>query len=177
MRTGETVKLTSDKTYSESCNENIIYVDYENITKCMQVNDKINLKLGLILLRVIKIYGNTLDCFIEIGGIIKNHASVNLPGAKTDIPNLTQRDKDDIDYGIANGVDIIIASYVRNYAGILEIREYMGDGGKDIVLIAKVENLQGMDNFTFIAKCADGRLFFMELQNMYELLFILINFC
>ena len=80
-------------------------------------------------------------------GKISSRKGVNLPGTDVDLPALSEKDKNDIRFGVKNGVDMIFASFIRRGSDITAIREVLGKDGKDIQIIAKVENQQGVNNF------------------------------
>ena len=89
-------------------------------------------------------------------GKISSRKGVNLPGTDVDLPALSEKDKNDIRFGVKNGVDMIFASFIRRGSDITAIREVLGKDGKDIQIIAKVENQQGVNNFDEILQETDG---------------------
>jgi pyruvate kinase len=82
---------------------------------------------------------------------------MNLPGVNVDLPTITEKDRDDIlNWGVKNKVDFIAASFVRKGSDIEHIREVLGPASKDIFIISKVENMEGLDNFSDIVEKSDG---------------------
>jgi len=94
--------------------------------------------------------------------IVKNSAKigekkgVNLPGSIVDLPAMTQRDIDDLKFGVKNGVDFIAASFTRKASDVLDMRKVLGEEGKNIKIISKIENQEGLDNFDAILAVTDG---------------------
>ena len=89
-------------------------------------------------------------------GQIASKKGVNLPGTDVDLPALSEKDQNDLKFGVKNGVDMIFASFIRSGNDIKHIRSVLGEEGSDIQIIAKIENQQGLNNFNDILKETDG---------------------
>lgn len=138
-------------------NENIAYVTYDRIVRDVKPGTKILLNDGLVMLRVEKVIEDKVYCAIENTGVVKSKKSVNIPGLKLSLDFLTARDKEDVQFGIDNDIDYIAASFVRRKEDIQELREYVDSiGGKDVKIIAKIENQEGVENIPEILEIADG---------------------
>jgi len=132
-------------------------VTYADLPKDVQIGSTILLDDGLIGLEVLDIFGNEIKCRIVNGGYLKSKKGVNLPGVKTSLPGITDKDKEDIIFGIEQGIDFIAASFVRKAADVLEIRELLEQhGASHIQIIAKIENQEGVENLDEILEVADG---------------------
>ncbi|MDF2546345.1 MAG: pyruvate kinase [Anaerosolibacter sp.] len=138
--------------------ENICTISYKELPKDVKKGDSILIDDGLIGLEVLEIIDNTdIKCSIKNSGTVKNHKGVNVPGVKINLPAITQKDSDDIIFGIQNDIDFIAASFVRKAADVLEIRKILeAHNAGDIQIISKIENQEGVDNIDEIIEISDG---------------------
>lgn len=138
-------------------NSSMVYVNYEHLYEEVLPGSIILINDGTIQLEVIEIQDKNIKCRILHGGKLTNRKSVNVPGLKLNLPLLTEKDKNDIVYGIKNGFDIIAASFVRKPEDILAIREVLKENNaENIKIISKIENQEGVDNFDEILNVSDG---------------------
>lgn len=132
---------------------------YDKLAEDVTIGSKILVDDGLIALEVAKIDPETrvITCKILNSGTISNHKGINLPGIKTQLPALTEKDLEDLKFGVEMGVDIIAASFIRKAEDVLAIRRVLRNlGGEDIFLMSKIENQEGVDNVEEIVKYSDG---------------------
>ncbi len=111
---------------------------------------------GRLELRVVKKSSHALSCKIIRGGVLKSHKGVNLPGAKLSLPSLSKKDKDDLRFGVKQGVDYIALSFVRTAKDILQTRLFVQSLKADIPIIAKIEKPEAILNLDEIICEADG---------------------
>jgi pyruvate kinase len=104
-----------------------------------------------------EVFKDRISCTVINGGPVKDHKSINLPGVQVKLPAMSERDKDDIEFGIGADVDFVAASFIRKASDVKEIRRYLDAlGGKKIKIISKIENKEGVDNIDEIIKVSNG---------------------
>lgn len=154
---GHEMIITTDEKYRQACDSEYMYIDYQNITKVIEVGKIIYVDDGVLSFEVVQVIDDKNIKVRSINnGQISSHKGVNLPGTDVDLPALSEKDKADLRFGVKNKVDIIFASFIRRAEDILSIREVLGEEGKNIQIIAKIENQQGVNNFDEILKETDG---------------------
>ncbi|XP_049770897.1 pyruvate kinase-like isoform X3 [Schistocerca cancellata] len=153
---GQSIKLTTDKAYMERGTSETVYVDYDNILKVVKPGNRIFIDDGLISVICTSVAPPHLVCTVENGGLLGSRKGVNLPGLPVDLPAVSEKDKKDLLFGVEQQVDMVFASFIRNAAALQEIRSVMGEGGKKILIISKIENHQGMVNLDEIIEASDG---------------------
>lgn len=133
------------------------YVDYKNITKVIQPGRVIYVDDGVLAFDVLSIKDDkTVEVRARNNGFISSRKGVNLPNTDVDLPALSEKDKADLRFGVKNGVDMVFASFIRRAQDIKDIRDVLGPEGKQIQIIAKIENRQGLNNFAEILEETDG---------------------
>ncbi len=134
-----------------------VSVTYADLYKDVKPGDSILIDDGLVGLVVERIEGSSVICRVVNGGVISDHKGVNLPGVSVNMPFISQKDREDILFGIREGFDFIAASFTRSAEDVNEIRQILDEnGGEFINIIAKIENQQGVDNIDSIIEAADG---------------------
>ena len=140
------------------CNSEVVSVTYEDLPKDVSAGSTILIADGLVELKVVSIDDNMTDVTCEVinGGELGSKKGVNIPNVKLNLPAITERDREDIIFGINQGVDFIAASFIRNAEAVREIRKLLTDCNSDIAIISKIENMEGIENIDEIIEASDG---------------------
>ena len=150
---GQTFTLTTRDV--EGTNE-ICSITYKDLPMDVEPNGTIMLDDGLIKLQIQTVNDTDIVCTVLNSGKIKNKKGVNVPGVHLSMPYMSQRDKDDIIFGIQQGYDFIAASFVRTAQDVYEIRNLLNQYDSNIRIIAKIENREGVNNIDSILAAADA---------------------
>lgn len=154
LKEGDTFIFTTDDVEG---NEQIVSVTYKNLINELSIGDRILVNNGLLVFEVKELKGNNAICEIKVGGEMSDRKSMNFPNHVMKGPFLSEQDKNDLLFGIQNGVDFVAASFVSNKQDMVDMRTFLDEnGGKDIDIIAKIENRSGVDNIDEICEIADG---------------------
>ncbi len=154
LKEGENFIFTTDDVEGD---EKRVSVNYENLIDELNIGDRILVNNGLLIFEVKELKGNDAVCDIKAGGVMSDRKSMNFPNHVMKGPYLSARDKEDLLFGIKNGVDFVAASFVSNKSDMEELRNFLDEnGGDDIDIIAKIENRSGVDNIDEICTLADG---------------------
>ncbi len=146
--------LTTDNVQGDA---NKVSVTYRNLPADMKVGGTILLDDGLIGMEVVEIVGNDCICRVRNDGDISDNKGVNVPGVHLSIPFISDKDREDILFGIENGFDFIAASFTQRAEDILEIRKILDEKDcQTIGIIAKIETMQGVQNIDDIIRVSDG---------------------
>ena len=150
---GQTFTLTTRDV--EGTNE-ICSITYKDLPMDVEPNGTIMLDDGLIKLQIQTVNATDIVCTVLNSGKIKNKKGVNVPGVHLSMPYMSQRDKDDIIFGIQQGYDFIAASFVRTAQDVYDIRNLLNQYDSNIRIIAKIENREGVNNIDSILAAADA---------------------
>ncbi len=151
---GDTFIFTTDDIVGDKTR---VSVNYDGLANDLAVGDSISVNNGLVLFTVKEISGKNVICDVVAGGELSNRKSMSFPGKVLKKTFLSEQDKEDILFGIENGVNFIAASFVSTKQDILDIKKFLDEnGGDDIEVIAKIENRSGVDNIEEICKVCEG---------------------
>ena len=137
-------------------NEHAVTVNFPGLANAVKKGDPILLGDGEIELEALQVGKNDIQCRIIVGGILGSHKGIHFPRSSLNIRALTAEDKKDLAFGIANKVDLVALSFVRNSQDILYARREMHKLGANIPLIAKIEKHEALDNLDSILQSVDG---------------------
>lgn len=153
LKKGDEITVT---VRSANVEEKSISINYDDLIDTVNIGDRITVDNGLINLEVLQKDKREMRCRIIDGGKLKSKRHVNFPGVKVNLPAITKKDREDIKFGIEQGVDFIALSFVREAKDILELKELLGDKVGKIKIIAKIEDQEGLRNLDEIIQEADG---------------------
>ena len=153
LKEGDLYTLTTEEIVGD---ETRGYINYAGLAEDVKPGDRILIDDGLIELHVREVNGTDIVCRIENGGELGEKKGVNVPGVRVKLPALTDKDKEDIRFGVDAGFDFVAASFVRNADAIREIREILDEKGSAMQIIAKIENEEGIENIDSIIEASDG---------------------
>lgn len=151
---GETVILTTEEVLGT---KERIHVTYKQLPQDVKPSSIILIDDGLVRLEVEQAAGTEITCRIRNGGRLKPRKGVNVPGVKTSLPGVTEKDIRHIRFGVEQKIDIIAQSFVRKAEDILEIKHILNElGAGHIQVVAKIENDEGVENLDAIISVSDG---------------------
>ena len=154
LRSGQRFTLSTEqvKGTAETCS-----ISFSDLPKSIKAGARVLIDDGQIELTVNEITETEIHCTVIDGGYISSHKGVNIPHVHLNMPYLSEKDKNDLLFGIENDVDFIAASFVRTKEDVIDIRKFLDyNGGHDIKIISKIENNEGVENFDDILEHSDG---------------------
>lgn len=154
LKEGQTLILTPEEIVGT---RERISITYAELFQDVHVGSRILIDDGLIEMEVVAIRDADIVCVVQNGGIISDRKGVNVPDANLSMPYISEKDYEDIVFGVKQGYDFVAASFVRTADDVLAIRKILEEQGcSTIRIIAKIENKQGVDNIDEIIKVSDG---------------------
>ncbi len=133
-----------------------IPITYQYLVRDVQPGARILIDDGLIELVANRISGGVVECTVAAGGRITSHKGINLPGTRVSAPTLTEKDREDIRFGVAAGVDYLALSFVRGPEDVAAAKQLVADCGGDVPIIAKIERSEAVSALSAILDQADG---------------------
>ncbi|MBR6720313.1 MAG: pyruvate kinase [Clostridia bacterium] len=154
IKAGQKFVLTTENI--EGDNERVS-VTYKNLPGELRKGDIVLIDDGLLKLEVVELTENEVICISDNDAVLGNKKGINLPNITVDMPYVSEKDRNDLLFGIKEDIDFVAASFVRSASDIYEIRKILEqNGGKHIKIIAKIENRDGVKNIDEILKASDG---------------------
>jgi pyruvate kinase len=154
LKEGDTFTFTTEQIVGD---ETRVAVNYPDLIDELKVGDQILVNNGLVVCEVKELKGNDAVCTVLSGGELSNNKSMNFPNKVLKGDYLSAQDKEDLLFGIKNGVDFVAASFVSNGSDMRALKSFLTEnGGGDIDIIAKIENQSGVDHISEICELADG---------------------
>lgn len=164
VRTGQIVRLRTSALSAELRDAHPsapvppleIPVTYASLTRDLHVGSRVLINDGLIELQAVCVADNLIDCSVIIGGAITSHKGINLPDTAVSAPTLTERDQEDIRFGVEHGVDYLALSFVRGPQDIEAARTLVAECRSTVPIIAKIERAEAIAALDEILEQADG---------------------
>ncbi|MDD3369768.1 MAG: pyruvate kinase [Lachnospiraceae bacterium] len=153
LKAGQKFILTTDEIVGD---EQKVSITYKGLKNDIQIGNTLLIDDGLVELEVKQITDKNIICQVLNDGPVSNHKGVNAPGAVLSMPYISETDREDIIFGCELGYDYIATSFTRCKDDILQIRELLDDNDSKMKIIAKIENMQGIENLQEILEVADG---------------------
>nr|WP_314637521.1 pyruvate kinase [uncultured Oribacterium sp.] len=153
LQEGDEITLTTEEVVGT---KQKIYINYEHLHEDVKPGNVILIDDGLIGLEVLSVNGQEIHCKVTNGGELGERKGVNVPNVSIQLPSITEKDIEDIRFGIAEEFDFIAASFVRSADAIRQIRALLDEAGSQMKIIAKIESQEGLDNLDSIIEEADG---------------------
>lgn len=154
LQDGDLFSLVSENIMG---NSERVSITYKKLPEELNVGNKVLIDDGHIELCVEEIKLGEVVCRVVRGGVVSNHKGVNIPYVHLDMPYLSEQDKADLLFGIEQDVDFIAASFVRSKEDVIALRKFLDyNGGHDILIISKIENIEGIENFDEILANSNG---------------------
>ena len=153
VKEGDIIKIFSKNIKSKGM---VFGCTYEKLANDVKIGDRVLIDDGNIRLEVKKIDGLEIDLEVKVGGLIKPHKGINLPGVAVSSPALTEKDLEDLKFVLTLPVDFVALSFVRTAQDVLQARQIIHEAKKDIPVIAKIEREEGINNIEEILRVSNG---------------------
>ena len=153
IQSGSTLTLTTRQVPGD---EHEISVTYPDLPRDVGLGDTLLLSDGLLELEVLETTTKDIKCKIQIGGLLTSHKGINVPASSIKTPAMTDKDREDLAFGIQQQVDYVALSFVRKASDVLEAKGFMEERGCDIPVIGKIEKHEALDNIDEIIEVVDG---------------------
>jgi pyruvate kinase len=153
IREGQEFTITTDNVIGD---KHRVATTFTKLPDILIKGSRILLDDGALQMRVKKVTKKEVICEVTVGGILKDHKGINLPGIVSDTAAVTKKDKEDLAFAIKNGVDFIAISFVRKAADVAAVKNIIAKSGNKITVIAKLEKPEAMKNLDSIIEVSDG---------------------
>jgi pyruvate kinase len=153
---GQEILVTTDLTFVGDSKK--IMIDYQDLATSVKVGGKILIADGQISLSIVDVDAekNLVKCICDNHQTLGENKNVHLPGAIINLPAVSEKDKADLLFGVRQGVDAVAASFIRTAQDVNQIRAVLGEAGRNIKIISKIESTEGLEKFDSILAVSDG---------------------
>jgi len=156
VEAGSRVVVTCDEKYKELGRKDLIYCDYAALPDTVSPKMQIYVDDGLLCLDVEECKSDHIVCRAANTAPLGSKKGMNLPGAIVQLPAVSEKDRSDLEWGAEQGVDFVFASFIRRASQVHDVRKALGTKGKNVKIISKIENQEGLDNINEILEVTDG---------------------
>jgi pyruvate kinase len=153
LEDGQRLVITTEQVMGDATR---ISTNYPRLAQDVAPGDRIMLSDGLIETRVVETSGTEVTCIVIHGNELRPRQGINLPGVRISSPSVTPKDLEDLAFGVAQGVDYVAISFVRQAADVLRVREAIREQGAEVPVIAKLEKAEAIEALDAILEVADG---------------------
>lgn len=153
LKEGDPVDIS---TTIEIGNSKALSTDFKELPRACQPGTRILLDDGLLELSVTQVKEDVVTCEVIYGGVLKDRKGMNLPGANLPVEPMTEKDFDDLEFGLENGVDYVALSFVRKAQDVKKLREIINTKKPQTKIIAKIEMLEALENLVEIIEASDA---------------------
>lgn len=153
LEPGSEVEITVD---GKPCTARRVSLSYRDLPGLLAPGRHILIADGTIDLEVLAVEGQVTRCVVRLGGELGPHKNVNVPGVRTRLPAVTEKDVEDIRFGAAQEMDFVAASFVRKAQDVLDLRQILLAEGAGLHIVAKIEDGEGLENIDEITRVADA---------------------
>lgn len=150
---GRSITITTDEVIGDY---DLVPTTYAGLPSDVSAGDRVLIDDGLIELKVDAVEGEQVRCTVVYGGLLKDNKGINLPGIDVSAQAFTEKDREDVDFGIAEGVDYFALSFVRTVGDIKQLRDHLDSKGSKIPILAKIETGTAIKNLEDIIESSDG---------------------
>lgn len=153
LKEGSIITITGDDIEGTS---DVVPIDYKQLVEEAEIGNVILLDDGLLEFKIIGKNGKDLEAKVIVGGLMKSRKGVNLPNVKISIPALTEKDIEDLAFGLEQDADFIALSFVRTAKEVYDLKKRIEDAGSQAKVISKIEKPEAIDNIDEIIEATDG---------------------
>ncbi len=153
LKEGEIFTLTTEEVEGDATR---VTVQYAGFPSDIKEGDTVLLNDGLLKLKVLEVQERDVKCCVVNGGVLSDRKKINLPHSQVKLPPLSEKDREDIRFGVEQGIDYVAASFIRRADDVLAIKHFLEEIGAEMPVIAKIESPEGVENIDAILRMADG---------------------
>lgn len=156
LNEGDLMGLTVDKAWFDKGTAKLMYLDYEKAVKLVEPGQAVYLDDGQLEVRVAEVVGDTIRCLVVGGGWLGSRKMVDMPGIVVDLPTLSEKDRRDLRFAVEQDVDVVVVTGMVRPAEVVNVRKLLGERGKHMLVVAKIDGRAGLREAGGLIRVADG---------------------